>query len=151
MGFAGNKLLGVRFTDVQTAAEVTADGPTHALGTRVSDNLGNEFVYVKAASAIVATDIIGVTDDYVVTVDGPMAWGVAISSIASGGAGWVQVKGIVNAAVAAATAKDDLLSRLVASAQLQIVVAVGVAMGDTAAFALALEADTANVASVYIF
>lgn len=151
MGYVGAKLLGVRLTDVQTAAQITADGLAHPLGTRISDSLGNEFVYVQAATAIVATDVVGMAAGYIAVVDGPFAWAVAPVAIAADGAGWVQVKGIVDAAVAAATALGDLLSRKVVSTQLAIVLAAGSAIGDEAVFATALEADTSNVASVYIF
>ena len=151
MGYVGAKLLGVRLTDVQTSTQITADGYTHPLGTRISDNLGNEFVYVLAGGAIVATDILGVSAGYTAVVDGPFAWAVATVAIASGGAGWVQVKGIVDAAVASATDTGDLMTRLVVSAQLAICLAAGTAIGDEAIFAQALEADTSNVASVYIF
>ncbi len=155
MGFPGYKTLGVSLTEVQTAAEytilVTGDGSKHVLGTRVSDDVGNEYVWMEAGGAIVATDVVGMSALYVAVVDGPFAFGVANGSIASGGAGWIQVKGVTDAAVASACALGDLLSRKTVTAQLAIVLAAGSAIGDEAVFATALEADTSNVASVYIF
>ena len=150
MSFPGYKTLGVDLAEVQTSAEYTA-GSKHVLGTRVSDDVGNEYVWMEAGGAIVATDVVGMSILYVAVVDGPFAFGVANGSIASGGAGWIQVKGVVDAAVAGATAAGDLLTRLVVSAQLAICLAAGTAIGDEAIFATALEADTSNVASVYIF
>jgi hypothetical protein len=155
MAFPGYKTLGVSLTEVQTAAEytilVTGDGSKHKLGTRVSDDVGNEYVWMEAGGAIVATDVVGMSALYVAVVDGPFAFGVANGSIASGGAGWIQVKGVTDAAVVSACALGDLLSRLVVSTQLAIVLAEGTAIGDEAVFATALEADTSNVASIYIF
>jgi hypothetical protein len=150
MGFPGYKSLGVNLDEVQTAAEYTA-GSKHVLGTRVSTDVGDEFVWMKAGGAIVATDVIGMSAGYVAVVNGPFAFGVANGTIASGGAGWIQVKGIADAAVASATALGDLMARLVVSSQLAICLAAGTAIGDEAIFATALEADTSNVAAVYIF
>jgi hypothetical protein len=160
MAFPGYKTLGVDLSAIQTAAQLTVDGvdyPTHTFGTRVSDDEGNEYVYVKANGAIAAPEIVEIAAGYDVTVTGAavgQAWAVARgTTIPDNGAGWVQVKGIVDADVAAgvAAAGELLARRTEAAGHLQEVGAVGVAVGDTAVFAISLEASAADVASIYIF
>lgn len=157
MGFPGYKSLGVDLGAVQTAAQLTADGPTHVLGTRVSDDVGNEFVYVQANGAIAAPEIVEMVAGYDVVVTGAAvgyAWAVARgTTIPDNGAGWVQVKGIVDAdAVAGVAAAGELLARLTSSAgHLTEISAAGTVIGDEAVFAVSLEAAASTVASVYIF
>ncbi len=157
MGFPGYKSLGVDLAAIQTAAQLTADGPTHKLGTRVSDDVGNEFVYVQANGAIAAPEIVEIVAGYDVVVHGAAtgsAWAVARgTTIPDNGAGWVQVKGIVDAdAVAGVGAAGELLARTTSAAgHLQELHATGAALGDSAAFALSLEAASSTVASIYIF
>ncbi len=157
MGFPGYKSLGVDLAAVQTAAQLTADGPTHALGTRVSDDVGNEFVYVQANGAIAAPEIVEIAAGYDVIVAGAatgMAWAVARgTTIPDNGAGWVQVKGIVDAdGAAGVAAAGELLARtLDGSGHLEELHATGAALGDSTAFAISLEAVSSNVVSIYIF
>ncbi len=157
MAYPGYKSLGVDLAAVQTAAELTADGPTHVLGTRVSDDVGNEFVYVQANGAITAPEIVEIKAGYDVLVTGAAAgsaWAVARgTTIADNGAGWVQVKGICDAdASAGVAAIGELLARTTdGSGHLEELHATGAALGDSAAFAISLSAVSSNVASIYIY
>lgn len=157
MAYPGYKSLGVDLAAVQTAAELTADGPTHALGTRVSDDVGNEFVYVQANGAIVALEIVEVKAGYDVLVTGAaagQAWAVARgTTIADNGAGWVQVKGIVTADMSAGVAAiGELLARTTdGSGHLEELHATGAALGDSSAFAISLSAVSSNTGSIYIY
>ncbi|MHA2242954.1 MAG: hypothetical protein ACXACE_15225 [Candidatus Thorarchaeota archaeon] len=158
MSFAGDKLLGVRFDSeqVQTSAQISSDGLLHDLGTVVQTADGKEYVYIQANGAISANDVIGFGTaaapyDLAPLAAAGLAFAVSPNAIADNGAGWVQTKGIVSAAADVNTAAGELLARLTnGSGQLVDVVAPGVADGDASGFAVALEADTANVASVYI-
>lgn len=161
MSFPGYKSLGIRLTRAMTAAEVAdttlGKEPSlgHALGTRVSDDLGNEYVWVQAQGAIAVTDIIAMDADYDVPplAGAGMAWAVGIVAIEDNGQGFVQVKGVVNATAATSVADADMLGRLTdGSGDLYKVLAtVSVAAGDKDLFAIALAADTAGVAPIYIY
>jgi hypothetical protein len=154
MGFAGSKLLGIRFTDVQTAAQVTSDGYAHPLGSYGEDWQGNGFVYVQANGAIGQYD--GV--DYVASFDvadidaGDFYWGVAQVAIEDNGAGWVQVKGACTANVIDATASGSLLARVASTGgDLAAVHATGAAAGDTDGFAVSTSAVTTGLATILIY
>lgn len=154
MAFNGSKLLGVRFTDVQTAAEITRDGLAHDLGTRAVDNLGNEYVYVQADGAIAQYDGVDYQTDYDVSdIDaGDWYWGVAQVAIADNGAGWVLVRGAGSANVIDATAVGSVLSRKASTGgDLAIIHATGAAIGDTLPFAQQTSAVAAGIATILIF
>lgn len=161
MSFPGYMSLGARLSRAATAAEVadTTLGKEPSkflkLGTRVSDNEGNEYVWVQAQGAIAVSDIIAIDGGYDVPplAGAGMAWAVAIVAIEDNGQGFVQVKGIVDASEKTDVADNDMLGRLTdGSGDLYKVLAtVSVAAGDKDLFAVALEADTAGVGSIYIF
>ena len=161
MSFPGYKSLGVRLTRVLTAAEAAdttlgkEPSKGHTLGTRVSDDVGNEYVWVQANGAVVATDILAIDGGFDVAplTGAGMAWAVAIVAIADNGQGFVQVKGVVNATAATSVADNDMLGRLTDSSGdlFKVLATVSVAAGDKDLFAVALAADTAGVAPIYIF
>jgi hypothetical protein len=157
MGFPGYKSLGVDLAAVQTAAQLTADGPTHKLGTRVSDDVGNEFVYVQANGAIAAPEIVEMIAGYDVVVTGAgagTAWAVARGvTIPDNGAGFVQVKGVCVADTAAGVAgAGELLARTTEGAgHLEELHATGAALGDSTAFGISLSASANSIATIYIY
>lgn len=164
MSFPGYMSLGASLLRAATAAEVsdTTLGKEPSkflkLGTRVSDDEGNEYVWVQAQGAIAVTDIIAIDGGY----DCPplsgagIAWAVAIVAIEDNGQGFVQVKGVVDATEKTDVADNDELARLTdSSGDLLAMVAVATdgseAPGSFDIFAIALEADTGGVGSIYIF
>ncbi len=154
MGFPGYKSLGVSLTKVQTAAELTADGPTHKLGTRVSDDVGGEFVYVQAKGAIAAAKNVTMEIDYDVSAlaGAGLMWAVSIVAIADDGAGWVQVKGVVSTAIVGTITADKAVVRLVdGSGYLIEPHATGGAVNDQDVVGIALAADVSNVGDVYLY
>lgn len=113
MPFVGTKLFGVDLSRVSTVAE-------HVLGTRVVGEDGSEFVYVKAGAALSPTDIVSAPD-----VDGESspvtagyAFGVSPVTVPLDSFGWVQVRGPVEAAVAATLAAGAEVSTIAASGAL---------------------------------
>jgi hypothetical protein len=162
MGFPGYKSLGVSLLTARTAAQVAdttlGKEPSldHALGTRVSDDVGNEFVWVQANGAIAVGDIVEIAAGYdvapVSAVDKP-AWGVAIVAIEDNGQGFVQVKGIVSAAAVTGVLLGDELARHTGTGGGLEKVGTGASAvaGDRAVFGRALAAESSNLASIYIY
>jgi hypothetical protein len=162
MGFPGYKNLGVRLDQVLTAAEAAETtlgkepSKGHVLGTRVSDDVGNEFVWVQANGAIAVGDILSIAAGYDVApaaaADVP-AWGVATVAIADNGQGFVQVKGIVTAGLETGVALGDELGRQTGTNGLleEVLSTVSTVAGDKSVFARALAAESSNLGSIYIY
>jgi hypothetical protein len=144
MSFAGQKLLGVDFTQSGSTLE-------HTLGTRVGTDDGKEFVYIQANGAIAVGDIVTMAAGY----DCPplaaagAAWAVANTAIADNSYGWVQVKGVV--------ASAGVTTGPTTGARLMPVTGSGGLLDDAATpgaadgvFAIQLGTQSANKASIYI-
>jgi hypothetical protein len=151
MSFRGDQLLGIDFARADTTAQ-------HALGSRQTDNLGNEYVYVQAQGAIgigvpVQPDGVpnaaGLPHDWKPSGNAGVIAGVGGQvALADNEFGWVQVRGYHDAAQLATTVADeDILSR-VADANGDFVATAGAILDSVA---IALEADTAGVGAIYIY
>lgn len=165
MGFPGYKSLGIRLDQVLTAAQVAettlGKEPSlgHVLGLRVSDDVGNEFVWVQAQGAIAAGIVVAIAADYDVPPAGAagQAWAVSTVAIADDGQGFVQVKGVVADAPAEAnvTAGAPLARLLDGSADLIAIADVQADADEPAGsfdtFAVAMADDTATRAPIYIY
>ncbi len=163
MGFPGYKDLGVRLDQVQTAAEVSdttlgkEPSKGHVLGLRVSTDVGDEFVWVQANGAVAAGVVVAMAAGYdVAPLSGAgQAFGVSTVAIADNGQGFVQVKGKVTSAPAGTSvALGDALARRTDSSGDLILSAnpdTSALAGDADIFAIALAADTAGVAPIYIY
>lgn len=144
MAFPGYKRLGVRLTQTDTTAQ-------HTLGTRVSDDVGNEYVYVQANGAIAVADIISFSASYdcAPLTGAGVAWGVANTAIADNSYGWIQVKGYVaSAAVETGPADGAYLVPVTGSnGYLNDAATPG---ADNGLFAKQIGAQTSNKAAVFI-
>lgn len=151
MGFVSYKLLGVDVNRVDTTQE-------HELGTRVTDQSGREFVYVKAdGTGVTAGQSVKLATGYVVSASAnSWVFGVAHVAITASAYGWVQTKGVVTANVDTGVASGALLSVLATSSKLNEVAAVseGGATSHSAGAhslrAVALAAESGGQASVLL-
>ena len=143
---AANRALGIDFTRTYTGNEEVESGFT--LGARAQSHDGNVYVFVQAQGAIAAFDVLEMKTGYdVLPLAGAgVASFVAQVAIANNERGWVLAQGVGSAAAASAVAADDQLDRLTdGSGQLDVAAAID------STFAIALGADVANVAPIYIF
>jgi hypothetical protein len=163
MAFPGYKDLGVSLLNALTAAQVSdttlgkEPALIHKLGTRVSDDEGNEYVWVQANGAIAVGDIVKIAAGYDVAkasaaADQP-AWGVGIVAIEDNGQGFVQVKGVVTADLETGVLLGDILARNTGSSGYLEAVDTGASAnsGDRAVFGVALAAESSNSGSIYIY
>ena len=85
------------------------------LGERARDNLGNEYLYVKATAAVVLGKVVRVNYQFNaahVTTGNSAAgriFGVAVAAMAANTYGWVQIYGRASIHVLASCAKDKAL------------------------------------------
>lgn len=137
------KTLGVRFATVDATQ-------LHELGHRMSDELGNEYVYVLASGAIAANKIVSIDGGYSVAAlaAAGVAWAVAPVAIADTKYGWVQTKGMVTANVADSTADNAALGSITDSNG-DLYIATETVAGH-GVFAKNLSTVTAGLALVYI-
>jgi len=157
--FAGARRLGA----VLDFAPTTDQGDGITLGERVTDQLGNEFVYVQAAEALGLGVPVDFTSAFVASVSdsGDPIFAVVRgdgTAFAADEYGWVQTRGIVpDAQVAASTAAGDPLASVADSnGDFFVVIDVDEAGADTATAgglstrAYALEAESSGVADILI-
>lgn len=104
-------LIGFKADQVDTAL---TGGKTFAVGDRAEDYNGNQYIYVKASSAIAQFDVVTFDETYNTTV-APLSTsndargdkvGVAPAAIASGSYGWLQIYGPCSFKVASACAAN---------------------------------------------
>lgn len=142
--FGGQKDLGVDINTTHTSQK-------HTLGTIVRDDKsGKEFVYIQANGAIAANDIVAIAAsfDCAPLSAAGTAWAVAQVAIADNSFGFVQVRGVVDAAVETGPAAGARLGHVTGSnGYLNDQATPGVA---DPVFAIQLGAQSSNVASVYI-
>ncbi|WP_431321672.1 hypothetical protein [Rhizobium sp. YTU87027] len=109
-------LVGARLNDTYSAATLAASGKGFGLGDRYVNNLGNEFVFVQAASAIAQYDTVFFTAAYAASSLGTAndargnLCGVAPVAFAANEYGWVQVKGPTTMNVKASCAANVRLN-----------------------------------------
>ena len=108
------QLLGILLDRTFTAAEYAdpISGPIPRLGTRVLDEDGNEYVFVKAGGTITVSTPVKIAAGLVATVSGNagVVFGVSHVAIASGSYGFVQTRGVVDSNVEDALAAGALLA-----------------------------------------
>ena len=121
----------------------------HPLGLRVSDELGNEYVYIQANGAIAVSDSIKVDGAYdcAPLTGAGLIFAVAVVAIADNSYGFVQTRGVVVANVATSTADNASLTPVADSSGDFVTVAA--ATGVTSA--QALSAESGGLATVYLF
>jgi hypothetical protein len=101
--------IGMNVNETYTAAQLANEGKGFAIGDTVTDNVGNEFVFVVAGAAIDANAAVQYTSAYsathLTTASSPRGRrvGVPAVAIASGSFGWVQVKGVASVGVSVLT------------------------------------------------
>lgn len=139
----------VGFKEVGVDLHATHTEQKHELGLRVIGSDGGEYVYVQASAAIAVGEAVTVVAGYQAdpVATGEAILGAAVSAIASGDFGFIQVAGVVSdAVVATATASGALIDRVAAGAG---EFAAGAA-GDPL-MGVALEAEAGGVADVLLF
>lgn len=92
--------VGYDLTEVRTSAQ----GPAATLGTRFEDNIGNAYRYIQASSALAVNEYVKISNDNLWTAAPATTTNIASGiiaqvgcpqvAIASGGFGWVQIKGL---------------------------------------------------------
>ena len=150
-----SKFLGIDLASVSATAE-------HELGLRVQNAEGNKtYVYVKSdATGVAVNKTVSIADGFVVTSGAANAavFGVAQVALGASEYGFVQVQGVVTAAIADTTAAGTLLSLLsAASGKFTAVVAVAEGgatthiLGAQSVRAQSMTVEAADIASVLLF
>lgn len=140
--FSGFKGLGVRISSVDTVAK-------NELGVRVMGAHGEDYVYVVAgAGGVTAGDALeySAENEVITSGAGSALVGVAVTTLLAGEFGWVQVRGTVKDAAAAATvAAGDFIGRVAGAGVVADVAATEPVAG------VALTAAAGGVADIYLF
>lgn len=120
----GNALVGAKFDRVLDADEMAQQGTGFGLGDRYTDDVGNEYVFVKAGGTIGASNVAVYDEDYEANAaandesDFGALVGVAQAAMTEDDYGWLMVKGITDIQVAASAAANVQLATTTTAGQI---------------------------------